>query len=158
MWVCARCIADTDDSVLDLVSAAGHRATGQRADAQAIASIHVGVDADVIENCTAALSSLASSCDDNCNRISEAGGIEVLVALTGCKPLFNPILSVRLCCSYFWDGPSCVAPLAAVIASDNEVIHANAADVLVNITQHDSWETSQRIKRVRELICMCFFA
>ncbi len=44
----------------------------------------VGVDVDVIENCTAALSSLAAACDDNCTRISEAGGIEVLVALTTC--------------------------------------------------------------------------
>ena len=35
-----------------------------------------------------------------------------------------------------------------MIASDNEVIHANAADVLANITQHDSWETSQRILRI----------
>ncbi len=85
VYVCMCCIADTDDSVLGLVSAVGQHATSQRADTQAIASVHVGVDADVIENCTAALSSLASSCDDNCTRISEAGGIEVLVALTGCK-------------------------------------------------------------------------
>ena len=43
-----------------------------------------GVNVDVIENASAALSSLAAECDDNCARIAEAGGIEILVALTQC--------------------------------------------------------------------------
>jgi hypothetical protein len=37
---------------------------------------------------------------------------------------------------------------AAKIASDNEIIHANASDVLANVTRYNCWITSQRILKV----------
>ena len=45
-------------------------------------SEHIGVDVDVLENCTAALSSLAAMCDDNAKRVGECGGIDLMLALT----------------------------------------------------------------------------
>lgn len=42
----------------------------------------------------------------------------------------------------------CARVCAAKIASDNEIIHANASDVLANVTRYNCWITSQRILKV----------
>ncbi len=59
-------------------------ATGTSAQftAPRIPSEHIGVDVDVLENCTAALSSLCAMCDDNAKRVGDSGGIDLMVGLT----------------------------------------------------------------------------
>ena len=73
----------------------------------------IGVDVDVLENATASLVCLTSTCDDNAALLGKCGGVRVLVGLT-----------------------------TAAITVEHELIHANAAHALVNATRLDNSENA----------------
>ena len=88
----------------------------------------VGVDIDVLENATAALATLTSKCDDNARRLGDCGGVGVLVGLT-----------------------------TASITAEHEIIHANAAEALVNATRLPTGDNANLVRQagVASLVLLC---
>lgn len=88
----------------------------------------VGIDIDVLENATAALATLTSISDDNARTLGNCGGVGVLVGLT-----------------------------TASITAEHEIIHANAAEALVNATRLPTGDNANLVRQagVAPLVLLC---